>query len=174
MKISNLIKFLFILLIALPLVSMAQTSGKLSNPKPSKEAVALYAYINDMFGKKTLSGQMFSGWGFDEIKYINGITGKYPAIKGLDFIHEKENDTVTQQAISWWKSGGIPTLMWHMGAPGIGEGYENSKKQIDIDKCFEKGTIENFPTVKKDYALQVLQMARKTLTTEKVLNENFA
>jgi len=34
--------------------------------------------------------------------------------------------------------------------------------------------LENFPTVKKDYALQVLQMARKTLTTEKVLNENFA
>ncbi len=34
--------------------------------------------------------------------------------------------------------------------------------------------LENFPSVKKDYALQVLKMARKTLTTEKVLNENFA
>ncbi len=34
--------------------------------------------------------------------------------------------------------------------------------------------LENFPTVKREYALQVLQMARKTLTTEKVLNENFA
>ncbi|MEO8710976.1 MAG: DUF433 domain-containing protein [Parafilimonas sp.] len=34
--------------------------------------------------------------------------------------------------------------------------------------------LENFPTVKKEYALEVLQMARKTLTTEKVLNENFA
>lgn len=34
--------------------------------------------------------------------------------------------------------------------------------------------LENFPMVKKDYVLQVLQMARKTLTTEKVLNENFA
>jgi hypothetical protein len=29
-----------------------------------------------------------------------------------------------------------------MGAPGIGEGYENSKKEIDIDKCFQKGTVE--------------------------------
>jgi len=34
--------------------------------------------------------------------------------------------------------------------------------------------LENFPSVKKEYALQVLQMARKTLTTEKMLNENFA
>ncbi len=34
--------------------------------------------------------------------------------------------------------------------------------------------LENFPTVKKKDALQVLQMASKTLTTEKVLNENFA
>ncbi len=34
--------------------------------------------------------------------------------------------------------------------------------------------LENFPSVKKDYAIQVLEMARKTLTTEKILNENFA
>ena len=34
--------------------------------------------------------------------------------------------------------------------------------------------LENFPTVKKEDALEVLQMARKTLTTEKVLNDNFA
>lgn len=34
--------------------------------------------------------------------------------------------------------------------------------------------LENFPTVKKDLALQVLKMASKTLTTEKSLDENFA
>ncbi len=34
--------------------------------------------------------------------------------------------------------------------------------------------LQNFPTVQKKYALQVLEMAKKTLTTEKVLNENFA
>ncbi len=32
--------------------------------------------------------------------------------------------------------------MWHWGAPGIGEGYENSKKEIDIDKCFAEGSAE--------------------------------
>ncbi len=34
--------------------------------------------------------------------------------------------------------------------------------------------LENFPTVKKEDVLQVLLMARKSLTTEKVLHENFA
>jgi beta-mannanase len=138
----KLAKPLFILLLALPGMLYAQTSGKLSNNSASKEAVALYAYINDMFGKKILSGQMYSGWGFDEFNYIKEVTGKSPAIKGLDFIQDKLNDTVTQEAIDWWRSGGIVTIMWHMGAPGIGEGYENSKKEIDIDKCFQEGTVE--------------------------------
>ncbi len=34
--------------------------------------------------------------------------------------------------------------------------------------------LENFPSVKKEYAIEVLEMASKTLTTEKILNENFA
>jgi uncharacterized protein (DUF433 family) len=34
--------------------------------------------------------------------------------------------------------------------------------------------LENFPTVAKEHAVQVLEMAKKTLTTEKILHENFA
>ena len=34
--------------------------------------------------------------------------------------------------------------------------------------------LDDFPSVSKQAALAVLEMARKTLTTEKVLNENFA
>ena len=34
--------------------------------------------------------------------------------------------------------------------------------------------LGNFPSVKKDFAIQVLEMASKTLTSEKILNENFA
>ena len=36
------------------------------------------------------------------------------------------------------------------------------------------GFLENFPTVGKEYAIQVLEMAKKTLMTEKILYENFA
>ena len=34
--------------------------------------------------------------------------------------------------------------------------------------------LENFPSVKKEFAIEVLEMAMKSLTTEKILNENFA
>jgi uncharacterized protein (DUF433 family) len=34
--------------------------------------------------------------------------------------------------------------------------------------------LDNFPSVQKEYAIQVLEMAKKTLTTEKILHENFA
>ena len=34
--------------------------------------------------------------------------------------------------------------------------------------------LENFPSVKKEYVIEVLQMAEKSVTTEKILNENFA
>ncbi len=34
--------------------------------------------------------------------------------------------------------------------------------------------LEDYPTVSKEAAIQVLQMAKKSLTTEKMLNENFA
>ncbi len=34
--------------------------------------------------------------------------------------------------------------------------------------------LENFPSVSKVHAIEVLEMAKKTITTEKFLNENFA
>lgn len=34
--------------------------------------------------------------------------------------------------------------------------------------------LENFPSVNKEFAVQVLQMAGKSITTEKILDENFA
>jgi hypothetical protein len=100
----------------------AQKTPALVTPKPSKEANALFRYLNDMYGKKILSGQMWASWGIDELKYIQEVTGKQPAMRGMDFINDRENDAEVSRAIEWWKKGGIPTIMWHWGAPSIGEG----------------------------------------------------
>jgi len=122
---------------------LVKAQSQLCTPNPSKEAVAVYRYLQDMKGKKILAGQMWAPWGIDELKYLQTNTGKQPAIRGIDFIDQRDNEKEVQYAIDWWKSGGIPTIMWHWGAPGIGEGYVNSKKAIDIDKCFQEGTPEN-------------------------------
>jgi hypothetical protein len=132
---------LFILLVHLQ--AYAQAPITLSNEKATGEAKALYQYLQAMRGKKVLSGQMVSNFGqMDELKYIYDVTGKQPAICGLDLIDSSKNQDEIAFAKEWWKKGGIPTIMWHWGAPGIGSGYENSKKAIDIDKCFEQGTPE--------------------------------
>ncbi len=114
----------------------------LTCPDPSPEAVALFRYLHDLSGKKILSGQMWAPWGVDELNYLKTTTGKLPAVRGADLITESANNNEVQNEINWWKNGGIPTIMWHWGAPGVGEGYENSKVEIDIDKCFQEGTVE--------------------------------
>jgi Glycosyl hydrolase family 26 len=112
-------------------------------PNASPEARALLNYIDAMHGKKTLSGQMCVPWGIDELKTIEQITGKLPAIRGYDYIHEQSNQREDELAIAWWKAGGISTAMWHWGAPTKGEGYQQSKMTIDIDRCFQEGTAEH-------------------------------
>jgi len=113
------------------------------SPNASPEAKAVLNYLHEQFGKKTLSGQMYAPWAaLDETELVKNATGKYPAIRGQDLITESANNKEMQQAIAWWKAGGIPTVMWHWGAPSIGEGYDNSKKTIDIAKCFQTGTPE--------------------------------
>lgn len=121
----------------------AQKNISLVTPNPSKEAKALFAYLNDMYGKKILSGQMWASWGYDELKYLKDSTGKLPALRGMDFINSRDNEAEIRHAIEWWKAGGIPTIMWHWGAPSVGEGYENSKKPVSIDSIFIEGTPQN-------------------------------
>lgn len=116
----------------------------LSNPKASKEARQLFAELiaYKKMGK-ILSGQMWSPWGGDEVEYLYKTTGKYPAVRGHDLIIEANNENEIKLLIEWYRKGGIPTLMWHWGAPTQGEGYEQSKQMIDIAKCFVDGTPEH-------------------------------
>lgn len=112
------------------------------NPHASPEARAVLNYLHAMKGKKTLSGQMWAPFGGNEIERVLKITGKLPALRGHDYIHERANAREDELAIAWWREGGIPTIMWHWGAPTKGEGYNQSKMTIDIDRCFEDGTDE--------------------------------
>src|SRR5688572_14992608 len=93
----------------LALQPLPRLERKLTTPTPSKEAVALYKYLQDVYGKKMLSGQMCVPWGYGELQYIEKETGKQPALRGIDFIHQRDNEAEVKNAIDWWNSGGIPT-----------------------------------------------------------------
>ena len=125
-------------------VSRERKANQLSNPKASLEARKLFKELLSYHADgKILSGQMWAPWGIDEIEYVYKTTGKYPAVRGHDLIHERSNAREVELLIEWYRKGGIPTLMWHWGAPTKGEGYEQSKMQIDIKQCFVEGTPEN-------------------------------
>ena len=115
---------------------------KLSNPNASAETRMLYDYICSQFGKKIISGQqedprMLSH--DNEIRYIKAYTDKYPAIRGLDYIHD-DFTGVNERAHAWWKKGGIVTICWHWGAPPHGIGYPSSQETIDIKEALTRGT----------------------------------
>jgi mannan endo-1,4-beta-mannosidase len=92
-------------------------------PGASAEARAVYAYLLGMEGKGILSGQQIYAQ-TPEIDAIFGVTGKYPAILGVDFIDASpsrvERGTrsfAASEAIKYWKKGGIVAACWHWNAP---------------------------------------------------------
>jgi Glycosyl hydrolase family 26 len=103
----------------------------------------LLAFLYQEYGVHMLSGQMESTWmqgGAEyELNYIEELTGKLPAVRGLDFI---EYDGVAQRTIDWWERGGIANVRWHWGAPTHGQGYDASQEAVDIDRVLTPGTAE--------------------------------
>ena len=117
------------------------------NPRASREARALLAYLWSIYGRKTLTGQQeipVAPTGIPrELDYIREATGRQPALLGLDYIDPRDQRGVNARATDWYRSGGIVTLCWHWGAPDIGTGYENSKKDFDVDRALTPGTPQN-------------------------------
>lgn len=128
--------------------TLAVNSGykqKLSNPNASKEARALFDYICKTYKNGIISGQQESTWmGSDqyEFDYIYKNTGKYPAIRGLDYMNDDFNG-VNKRAVEWHSRGGIVTICWHCGSDFSGSWAESMKTEItDWDKALTKGTPE--------------------------------
>jgi len=100
--------------------------------KQNKER--LLAYLEEEQGKHILSGQMGTAWSdtIDPVERVFRDTGKYPAIKGFDFINVRHPDwggggsKQTEAAIKWWNNSpvkgknGIVTFCWHWRMPQDG------------------------------------------------------
>lgn len=118
--------------------------GTLSNDRAIPEARAVYAYLQQTWGKACLTGQMESTWMGSpdyEMNYIEDHTGRLPAIRGLDFMHN-DFQGVVDRAIEWWNKGGIPHICWHTGCD-FASGYNESKDHnLDWDAALTPGTPE--------------------------------
>lgn len=100
-------------------------SNKLSDKKATSPTRKLYQYLCDNYGKVTLAGQVCDdGLEGKECKEIFEITGKYPAVLGLDMMDYTPSRTAlgakshaVDTAIEFRKAGGIVTFCWHWNAP---------------------------------------------------------
>ena len=116
---------------------------KLTSSHPTREAEALYEYMQKNYGVKMIAAaQECPGRRHDlEVDFLKQETGALPAMRGLDFIHD-DYDGVTERAIAWSKLGGIVTICWHTGV--IENTYPASQSELpDFDKILTPGSPEN-------------------------------
>lgn len=116
---------------------------KLSNPNATAEAVRLYEFICENYGKRMISGVQecpSRGHHDNETDYLYYNVGRLPAIRGLDFIHD-DYFGVVRRAREWNARGGIVTVCWHTGLEG--NNYPASKEEKpDFERLFIDGTRE--------------------------------
>ncbi len=128
----------------------------------NEKTTAVFNYIRDNFGEHILSAQQESTWmgSFEyEMDYLKEVTGKLPAIRGLDFMND-DFDGVAERAIEWDRLGGLVTICWHTGVDI--SGYEESKKdRPNFDKLLTPGTDEYNTLMNSwDKAARTLQYLR--------------
>jgi mannan endo-1,4-beta-mannosidase len=120
----------------------------LVTPNPTAEAVKLYNFLKDNYGKKILSGVMTLN-SFDETSWLKTNTGKEPAIVGLDFMHCNrgytwyDNSQPVKDAKTYWDKNGIPVFVWHWRDPlRTTEEFYSNKTTFDVSKIFDTASAE--------------------------------
>ena len=104
--------------------SVYDAETPLINPDATPETRQLYKLLCDCFGRFTFSGQ-YGNDGFDgeEFAAIYSVTGKYPAVLGLDMVGYTPrrkagiNGEAVEKAIRFHELGGIISFCWHWSAP---------------------------------------------------------
>ncbi|MDR2596514.1 MAG: glycoside hydrolase family 26 protein [Treponema sp.] len=168
MKTNFFIKIIITILAAAALFSCAQKKNEdgtaeknnkssivinvLPAPEDSQNKKRLLNFLSDQFGKNIISGQMDTSWttnaSMDMISRVYNDTGKYPALKGFDFLELPKNNAPffggmeqINEAIEWWegKNNGVPllsngnihgivTFCWHWRVGPTNEFYSDKTK----------------------------------------------
>jgi len=150
----------------------------------SPNAARLLKYLSDQYGENIISGQMDTSWttnqSMDMIARVYNDTGKYPAIKGFDFIDLSSSwanygrDQI-DEAIEWWEGKnkmngtspakkllpgkpdihGIVTFCWHWKVKNsTGSAIDFYSKNTDFRIPWKDGKLDetsaNFQTIKTD------------------------
>ncbi|WP_110932819.1 glycosyl hydrolase [Paenibacillus bouchesdurhonensis] len=128
----------------------------LTDPAATPETQTLMNYLTEVYGNHIISGQQeIYGSGNDgnyelEFDWIYNLTGKYPAIRGFDFMNYNPlygwEDGTTDRMIDWVNNrGGIATACWHINVPRNFTDYQLGEF-VDWKDATYKPTETNFNT----------------------------
>ncbi len=119
---------------------------RLSNPNSNDLTCKIYSYLCSLSGSGVLTAQQESTWMDSpdyEMNYIYNASGKYPAMRGLDYMND-DFDGVNRRAAEWFGKGGLVTICWHTGSDFNGEWKDAMNDEVtDWDALFTEGTPEN-------------------------------
>ena len=149
------------MLMAVPTLFCYGSDIKTTPLTNNADAVKLYNYIYQQYGKKTISSVMAEwNWNHKIADNIYKATGKYPAMNCYDFIHifvPSGNGWINYNDITpvteWADAGGIVSLMWHFNVPksekttvttsGGGVTFSPSETTFKASNALTAGTWEN-------------------------------
>ncbi len=115
-------------------------TSQLCNPNANEKTQEIMNFIVENYGKNVIAGQYTQHGESTEVEAIYEHTGKYPALRGFDFIFEsptsswKPNKEVGQ-ALDWAKKGGLLTFSWHWHAPMKENEFYSDKTSFDLSKA---------------------------------------
>lgn len=125
----------------------------LTNSNASSQAVKVYDYLRESFGKRTLSATMAQYTvQINEAEWVYSQTGKYPAMTCFDFMNvtrdydrswDPDYSVFVTNAKKWWSDGGIVCAMWHWRDPlKATDAFYTSETTFDVSKISNTSSVE--------------------------------
>jgi beta-mannanase/uncharacterized protein YjdB len=152
------------------------TPVNLVNPNATPETRAVKAYLDEVYGKKIISGQAFENVNENWLDIINTASkGKQPAILGLDFMNSTydrrtkygaDPNAMTDKAIDWYKNKhGLVEFHWHWDAPknvtGVWyQAFYSKNTSFDINYAMNNQNSEDFKLLVRDIDDVAAQLKR--------------
>lgn len=132
------------------------------NPNASDEVKAVLKYLSDISGKGIITGQHTQTTVQKELKFIEKVTGKLPALCGFELLsyspninyensspecllEVEENKNTLENAWEWAGKKGLITFTWHWFSPfgSVDKGFYSKNTTFNASKAVIEGTEEN-------------------------------
>ncbi|WP_315674766.1 glycosyl hydrolase [Clostridium sp. 19966] len=133
------------------------------NPNASKEVKAVLKYLSKLSGKGIITGQHTQTRLQKELRFIEKVTGKLPALCGFELLsyspninyknsspecllEVEENKNTLENAWDWaLNKKGLITFTWHWFSPfgSFDKGFYSENTSFDASKAVLEGTEEN-------------------------------